>query len=114
MVKVNLDGRSRYSIKPIDEQLSFDKVRRVHRPLLTEILLNTPTLFHQSCQVPMDSYGCYNRSSILQGFFVFIRAMQSLTTRNQGVVVVSPQCTGLTCHVIEFLAGCQISLCSGE
>ena len=29
MVKVTADGRSRYSIKPIEEQLSFDKARVV-------------------------------------------------------------------------------------
>ncbi len=30
MIKVNVNGRSRYSIKPIEEQLSFDKARRGH------------------------------------------------------------------------------------
>ena len=29
MVKAQMDGRSRYTIKPIEEQLSFDKVGRV-------------------------------------------------------------------------------------
>ena len=37
MVKAQMDGRSRYTIKPIEEQLSFDKVGRpVASSLLTE------------------------------------------------------------------------------
>lgn len=34
MVKVTADGRSRYSIKPIEEQLSFDKARAIIPALL--------------------------------------------------------------------------------
>lgn len=33
---------------------------------------------------------CLKRTALLQGFFVFIRAVQLLTASNQGVVVVSP------------------------
>ena len=48
MVKVSADGRSRYSIKPIEEQLSFDKARHSHplshgtpaqHPLLTQCVI---------------------------------------------------------------------------
>lgn len=35
LVKVQVEGRTRYSVKPIPEQLSFDKVSlRWHRALL--------------------------------------------------------------------------------
>ncbi|KAK9917284.1 hypothetical protein WJX75_002761 [Coccomyxa subellipsoidea] len=73
LVKIQVDGRTRYGIKQIDEKLSFDK-----------------------------------------GFYVFIRAIQALTSHNQGVIVVGlagPSGSGKTAFsekVQDFMPGCAV------
>ncbi|KAK9815690.1 hypothetical protein WJX72_008170 [[Myrmecia] bisecta] len=73
LVKVGGNGKSRYTIKPLEGQLAFDK-----------------------------------------GFYVFIRAVQSLTAHNKGVVVIGlagPSGSGKTVFsekVHAFIPGCTI------
>lgn len=124
LVKVQVDGRTRYSIKPIEEQLSFDKV--IIGPSFDAIIGNICVWHTHFCCDPIGS--CFGLAAIygimfvayiatnvqdgilraifllpptvptktplkdflLQGFYVFIRAIQALTNHNQGVVVVRP------------------------
>lgn len=60
------NGKTRYSIKPLEEKLSFDK-----------------------------------------GFYVFIRAIQLLVSRNKGVVLVSPPSLTLVSATVPFTASMQ-------
>ena len=43
MVKAQMDGRSRYTIKPIEEQLSFDKVGRFSASPLLAVWAGQPS-----------------------------------------------------------------------
>ena len=112
VVKVQLEGRTRYSIKPIEDQLTFDKVT-VH---LRARGRKSPSC-HQNnyspgshSEYPATCTACVNIGAcamlnllqqrscrpltallllpLAQGFYVFIRAIQTLTTHNSGVVVV--------------------------
>jgi hypothetical protein len=62
------DGRVRFTLKPIEDQLTFDKVGAHRSATHTQ-------------SVPTTTF-------VAQGFYVFIRALQLLKSNNEGVVVV--------------------------
>ena len=45
-----MEGRPRYSIKPIDEQLSFDKVQSIPAALLMHLSLSSPCPVMSVCR----------------------------------------------------------------
>jgi hypothetical protein len=106
------DGRSRWTIKPIEDQLTFDKARRQrrgaprdpHREAAPQQQRRDRRRRLQRGERPAGSpAGCRAASRRTrpprpphdplaahhpQGFYVFIRALQLLKSHNDGVVVV--------------------------
>lgn len=77
-METKCDGHPRFSIKPLEDQLPFDKVRSAAaaRAQLVPAATGRP---------PAEA------PAAPQGFYVFIRALQLLTVHNKGVVLVRPR-----------------------
>ena len=87
-------GETRYSIRPVEAKLTFDKVREggtcisgsgmsIVRVLRVHVVLLESEWQHVR-YLPMHPVLC------VQGFYMFVRAIQLLTQRIDGVIMVRP------------------------